>query len=200
MRFMDVYIHTEVIESMNRDEKYELLNEANFLSQNNQSRIILSHDGGFRHMVNILTGKNNQLRRQIELDSNQLNKIIIKILCILNQDIQNIEREQLRLGERVENLENYSILVMSIQKKMLDKLPDADKNDMGQLSNYLNDSLLDVREKQQETIFESLSNNLDTKNNSTDDIEDRPKKVNSRSISYGDDISNTYKNSYQYKG
>ena len=174
---MDVYVHTEVIERMNPDEKYQLLQEAEYLADNCEARITISQTSGFKHIFNVLTGRDLAYRRQIELDSNQLNKIILSILRILYDDVLNIQNEQLSIEERLTNLERNVALVMSIQRKMLDKLSNNDQSDMMQLSEMLKRRLEEERNRNLKIPSQYQNENNAIPLNNSNQILNQPKLI-----------------------
>ena len=115
---MNFYVHDEVIQNMTEFEKNELMNELKIIMQNQEARVAVTKEGGFRQLWRVLTGKQEVLENQIILDQLEINKITFSILMQLSKKQAEQSNDLNEMSLRIYELERIvPILCMYIMRQ-----------------------------------------------------------------------------------
>lgn len=145
-------VHAEVISRMSLAEKNELISELSFLLQNNESRIKVLNEGGFRQLLRVLTGKDKQIRNQISLDTNASIKIVLDVLIALSTENDSLKLKQAHLQDQLTEIKKSDDLQSMYLIRLLN-----DMQDKGLTTADVEPLLTDWTEKRNKALEEAAA-------------------------------------------
>ena len=145
-------VHAEVISTMTASEKNELISELSFLLQNNESRIKVLNESGFRQLLRVLTGKDKQIRNQISLDTNTSIKIVLDVLIALSKENDSLKLKQAHLQDQLTDIKKSDDLQSMYLIRLL-----SDMQDKGLTTADVEPLLTDYNEKRTKAIEEAAA-------------------------------------------
>lgn len=130
-------IYPEVITQMSENEMNLLMNELVVLLQNQDARICISQEKGFRYLLRVLTGKQKKLKDQIWIDQRDINRIGQQIQSLLWKKIVNLDDDIVSLQAQINYLQAIARLQGILLSRILERFPDIDaepiENDIEQM-------------------------------------------------------------------
>ena len=135
-------VDTEALSQMDVNDKYQILNEIDFLLENiDAQNNVICEKNKVRKLLSIIKGDYDLAASQIIIKYSDIVSCTYKIQRILVNDIRNIKENLLRQGDDISEIQESLDLIIEIMHKILPDIAEATNKNYSPLIEELNDRI-----------------------------------------------------------